>query len=229
MEIKYRSAFVCTSCGAIHPKWQGQCKDCGEWNTLAEERVIKSGRRSSPGKAPKPSRLGEVAGERVHGYRSGILEFDRVLGGELLPGSTILLAGEPGIGKSTLALQVAEAYAGGGCEVLYVTGEESIGQLKRRSERLSIIDSNISAISLTDLDQILAVVEEGRYQLVVIDSIQTVSAAGFDSAPGTVGQIRESAGRLIEVARKDDAALLLIGHVTKEGLVAGPKILEHMG
>jgi len=228
MEKKVKTAFVCTNCGAIHPKWQGQCKECGEWNTLAEERIVRSGRKSRKAPTITPLAFDEIDDSRMSGYKSGMVEFDRVLGGVLLPGSAVLLAGEPGIGKSTLILQAADAYSDKGCKILYVTGEESPGQIKKRSERLNVAGKNIAIVNLTDLEQIIAILEEHQFHIVVVDSIQTITSSLFDSPPGTIGQIRESAGRLIETAKKNDIALFLIGHVTKEGLVAGPKILEHM-
>lgn len=212
----------------MHPRWQGQCRDCGEWNSLAEEQVIKSSRKSKATQINKPQKLSEVSLEKFAGFKSGIGEFDRVLGGTLLPGSSVLLAGEPGIGKSTLILQAAGEYGSNNLNVLYVSGEESSAQIKVRAERLSVNGENISIANLTDLQSIIAVLEEGDYHLVIIDSIQTIANSQFDSPPGTVGQIRESAGRLIELAKKQGFSLFLIGHVTKEGIVAGPKLLEHM-
>ncbi len=228
MERQFKTAYVCTNCGAIHPKWQGQCKDCGEWNTLAEERVIKSSRRTTKADFEKPRKLAEIGTEIISGFKCGLPEFDRVLGGSLMSGSTILLAGEPGIGKSTLILQAADAYSNSGQRVLYITGEESLGQLKKRSERLKIEGKNVAVANLTNLESILGAIDESPSNVVVIDSIQTVSSDSFESPPGTIGQIRESAGRLIEKAKKDGFALFMVGHVTKEGLVAGPKVLEHM-
>jgi DNA repair protein RadA/Sms len=228
MEMKFKTAFVCTKCGAIHPRWQGQCKECGEWNSLAEERIVKSTRKREKFPVEEPQKLADIDDGPLAGYESGIVEFDRVLGGGLLPGSAVLLAGEPGIGKSTLILQVADGYSKHDWRILYVTGEESPGQLKKRSRRLSVAGENISIINLTDLGQIISAIESGQYQMVIIDSIQTVASSLFDSPSGTIGQIRESAGRLIEMAKKSGFALFLIGHVTKEGLVAGPKVLEHM-
>ncbi|MCX6828112.1 MAG: DNA repair protein RadA [candidate division Zixibacteria bacterium] len=228
MEQKFKTAFVCTQCGTIHPKWQGQCKGCGQWNCLAEERIVRSAAKHKKSDVDKPRRLEEIGNESMTGHRCGLVEFDRVLGGGLLPGSTILLAGEPGIGKSTLILQAADAYSEMGLNVLYVTGEESLGQIKKRSERLLIKGKKISFINLTNLEEIIAAIEENESHIVIVDSIQTVSSDVFESPPGTVGQIRESAGRLIEKAKKDNFSLFLVGHVTKEGLVAGPKVLEHM-
>ncbi len=228
MDKKIKTAFVCTQCGAIHPRWQGQCKECGEWNTLTEERLVTGKRNKAKKAAGNSVRLPEISLDRFEGYVSGNGEFDRVLGGSLLPGSTILLAGEPGIGKSTLILQMAELYSRCGLQVLYVTGEESPAQLKKRSQRLNVQGDNVSVANIVDLEEISSLIEAGENQVVIIDSIQTVSCSYFDSPPGTIGQIREAAGRLIEVCKKRDIALFLIGHVTKEGLVAGPKVLEHM-
>lgn len=228
MEKKVKTAYVCTNCGAIHPRWQGQCRECGEWNTLAEERIVRSDRKPKKVSTVKPRSFNEIDDSNLSGYKSGMDEFDRVLGGVLLPGSAVLLAGEPGIGKSTLILQAADAYSDNGWNILYVTGEESPVQIKKRSERLNVSGKNIAIANLTDLEQILSVIDDNQYHIVIVDSIQTVTSSLFDSPPGTIGQIRESAGRLIDAAKKGNIALFLIGHVTKEGLVAGPKILEHM-
>jgi DNA repair protein RadA/Sms len=228
MEKKLKTAYVCTRCGAIHPKWQGQCRECNEWNTLAEEALPTSTRKAKKSTSEKPQLLRTVLFDNAEGYQCGIPEFDRVLGGRLLPGSSILLAGEPGIGKSTLILQVAEAYSQKGLNVLYVTGEESAGQMRTRADRLNVSGDNISVANLNDLHQILSLMESDEYRIVIIDSIQTVASDMFDSPPGTIGQIRESAGRLIELSKKNNLSIFLIGHVTKEGMVAGPKVLEHM-
>jgi len=228
MSKNFRTAFVCTQCGAIHAKWQGQCKDCGQWNMLAEERIMSRGGKSKAEVHDKAPKLSEINPETVVGFKSGIIEFDRVLGVGLLSGSAVLLAGEPGIGKSTLILQAAEAYSRRGLNVLYITGEESVGQLKKRADRLAVMGKNLSVANLTSLEQIFSCLEENQNHIVIIDSIQTVSSDYFESPPGTIGQIRESAGRLIEKAKKDGFSLFLVGHVTKEGLVAGPKVLEHM-
>jgi DNA repair protein RadA/Sms len=228
MNKKFKTAFVCTRCGAIHPRWQGQCRECGEWNCLAEEQIIGPSGKKSKAFLPEAIPLKDISDDHISGYSSGVAEFDRVLGGVLLPGSTVLIAGEPGIGKSTLILQAAASYSETGLKILYVTGEESLPQLKKRSRRLSVAGDNISVTNLTDVDQIVAAMETGHYHVAVVDSIQTVSCPFFASPPGTIGQIRESAGRMIEFARKNSMALFLIGHVTKEGFVAGPKILEHM-
>ena len=228
MEKKIKTAFVCTNCGAMYPRWQGQCTQCQEWNSLTEERVVSKRSSVSRKSDVRPVKLSEIDDNRMVGIKSGIAELDRVLGGGLLPGSSILLAGEPGIGKSTLVLQAAEAYSLGGGRVLYVTGEESLNQIKKRSLRININTENIEFANTTDLEEIMSLIDSDATGIVIVDSIQTISSAGFQSPPGTVGQIRESAGRLIEKAHRDNFALFLIGHVTKEGLVAGPKVLEHM-
>ena len=228
MDKKIKTAYVCTRCGAIHPKWQGQCKDCNEWNTLTEERLISSKKPRSKKYAPKSAKLPEISLERFEGFHSGNEEFDRVLGGSLLPGSSILLAGEPGVGKSTLILQIADRYSSNNIKVLYVTGEESPAQLKKRSERLGVHGTNITVANIIELDEIAALIDGDHFHIVIVDSIQTISCGYFDSPPGTIGQIREAASRLIDLCKKSDTALFLIGHVTKEGIVAGPKVLEHM-
>jgi DNA repair protein RadA/Sms len=225
---KIRTAYFCSQCGAEHPKWQGQCRECGAWNSLIEERVPTRSRGPSAGKSPTAVRISEIETGISAGYQSGMSEFDRVLGGQLLPGMTVLLAGDPGIGKSTLLLQVAEAYSRHGLHVLYVTGEESLPQVKRRAERLGVRGEHVDVVSDTGLESILAALERDRFGVVLIDSIQTVSSAQFDSPPGTVAQVREAANALINRAKARDLALFLVGHVTKEGLVAGPKVLEHM-
>ena len=225
---KVKTAYFCSQCGAEHPKWQGQCRECGAWNSLIEERIPIKRKSSARQQAVETRRLAEISAESYSGFETGIAEFDRVLGGQILPGMTVLLGGDPGIGKSTLMLQAADAYGRQGIPVLYVTGEESLPQLKLRSERLGVAGVNITAVNATSLDDITATVSSDSYGIVLIDSIQTVSSPQFDSPPGTVGQIREAANELINLAKAQGFALFLIGHVTKEGMIAGPKVLEHM-
>jgi len=226
---KTKTAFYCSQCGAEHPRWQGQCKECNEWNSLVEERVVNSNKVAVQyDQNIRPCLLPEISTENLKGYESDIKEFDRVLGGQLLPGSAILIGGEPGIGKSTLLLQAAEAYSIKGMNVAYISGEESPAQLKQRAQRLNVNGENITVISATVLEDIVNIISNGNFQVVLIDSIQTTSSSTLDSPPGTVAQIRESAYQLILQARSKNYALFMVGHVTKDGNVAGPKLLEHM-
>lgn len=226
---KTKTAYYCSQCGAEHPRWQGQCKECSEWNSLIEERVVNTKKIALDiDDTIRPCLLPDISTENLKGYHSNINEFDRVLGGQLLPGSAILIGGEPGIGKSTLLLQAAEAYSIQGMNVAYVSGEESPAQLKQRAQRLNINGDNITVISATIVEDIINIISNGKYQIVLIDSIQTTSSSTLDSPPGTVAQIRESAYQLILQARSKNYALFMVGHVTKDGNVAGPKLLEHM-
>jgi DNA repair protein RadA/Sms len=225
---KSKTAYFCSQCGAEHTKWQGQCRECGGWNCLIEERVPVKTKAARSAAAAKPQSIATLSSETLKGYRSGIDELDRVLGGQLLPGMTVLLGGDPGIGKSTLLLQAAERYALIGLPVLYVTGEESLPQIKMRSQRLNVSGENIDVLNTTILEDIIDILAKHHYAVVLIDSIQTISSGQFDSPPGTVAQVRESANQLVTLAKVQEFALFLVGHVTKEGLVAGPKVLEHM-
>jgi DNA repair protein RadA/Sms len=225
---KTKIAFFCSQCGAEHPRWQGQCRECGEWNSLIEERVTKGKKSTTKAKPATRQTIAQITQENQSGYQSGIAELDRVLGDQLLPGMTVLLGGDPGIGKSTLVLQAAEAYSRLGLNVLYITGEESLPQIKMRSERLGVEGEKIDVVNATDIDEIVAALSDGSYAVVIVDSIQTVASSQFDSPPGTVGQVREAASQLVTLAKQNGFALFLIGHVTKEGMVAGPKVLEHM-
>jgi len=225
---KVKTAYYCSQCGAQHSKWQGQCRECGQWNCLIEERVPTSTTRGGATPMAVAQRLSEVTIDRQSGLASGIVEFDRVLGGQLLAGMTVLLGGEPGIGKSTLVLQAAEAYSQQGLRVLYITGEESLPQIKRRADRLQVKGDNITVVNCSSLEQIIERVGVNEHQVVIIDSVQTVASEMFDSPPGTVAQVREAANKLITLAKSGGWALFLVGHVTKEGMVAGPKVLEHM-
>ncbi len=225
---KTKTAYFCSQCGAQHPRWQGQCKECGAWNALIEERVPDKRKAAGKGAAVDTRTIAQIEGEPLTGHQSGIAEFDRVLGGSLLPGQTVLLGGDPGIGKSTLMLQAAEAYSRQNLPVLYVTGEESMSQIKLRSNRLKVKGERITVVTVTTLDDIIELTRSCDFAVVLIDSIQTVVSSQFDSPPGTVAQIRECANSLIGEAKAKGFALFLIGHVTKEGMVAGPKVLEHM-
>lgn len=225
---KTKTAFFCSQCGAEHARWQGQCRECGQWNTLIEERLPQRRATADPGQGAETLRLQQIDTAQAGGYRSGMAEFDRVLGGRLLPDMSLLLGGEPGIGKSTLLLQVAEAYSQQNIPILYVTGEESLPQIKLRATRLGIIGDAITVINSTSLEEIIRAVAQESYGVVLIDSIQTTATGLFDSPPGTVAQVREVAYQLIRLARSRTFALFIVGHVTKDGMVAGPKVLEHM-
>ncbi len=225
---KIKTAYYCSQCGAEHPRWQGQCRECSSWNSLIEQRLPSGKKKKATRTGPPTQTLAEISNETLSGFVSGIDELDRVLGGQLLPGMTVLLGGDPGIGKSTLVLQAADSYARRGLDVLYVTGEESLPQIKMRSERLGVSGDKISVANATDLDEIIALLSDNKYAVAIVDSIQTVSCGQFDSPPGTVAQVREAANQLVSLAKEHGFALFLIGHVTKEGMVAGPKVLEHM-
>jgi len=223
-----RTAFFCSQCGAQHPRWQGQCRECGEWNSLIEERTrpIKSSKQVKI--SSERQFLSQVGSNPQGGLKSGISELDRVLGGNLHQGMSVLLGGEPGIGKSTIILQAAEGYAKNNVAVLYVTGEESAGQIKMRAERLGVFGDGISVVNSTSLEEITSHIDADQFGVVLVDSIQTTCSDMFDSPAGSVSQVRESANRLIQLAREKGYALFLVGHVTKDGMVAGPKVLEHM-
>ncbi len=225
---KRKTAFFCTQCGAMHHRWQGQCRECGAWNSLHEEKIMSS-RAAARSSAVETEAIiiPDISTENQERIVSGMEEFDRVLGGGAVIGSAVLIGGEPGIGKSSLLLQVAELYGLSGKKVLYLSGEESIYQIKIRAERFGITGDAVSVANSSDLDEIIDLAA-GDFQFIMIDSIQTVASSAFDSPPGTVGQVRESSARLIEMAKKSGKVLFLVGHITKEGAVAGPKVLEHM-
>jgi DNA repair protein RadA/Sms len=225
---KSKTAYFCSQCGAQHPRWQGQCRECGQWNCLIEERIPDKKTPAAKASASLTARLDQIGLDTSGGFKSGIDELDRVLGGQLRAGMTVLLGGEPGIGKSTIVLQAAEAYSRQGLQVLYVTGEESLPQVKLRAQRLGIEGRLVTVMNSTCLEEIVGAVEGHEFQIVMLDSIQTLSSELFESPPGTVTQVREGANRLIQLAKATGFALFLIGHVTKDGMVAGPKMLEHL-
>jgi DNA repair protein RadA/Sms len=225
---KKKTAYFCTQCGAMHHRWQGQCRECGEWNTLHEEAVASVAPSTTPGRSKSEAiSIPDITIQYQDRIESGIDEFDRVLGGGTVYGSALLIGGEPGIGKSSLLLQVAEHYGLRGHRILYVSGEESSRQIKDRALRFGIDGEKIFIVNTSDLDDILSLARE-EYQFIIIDSIQTVVSPAFDSPPGTVGQVRESSARLIELAKQTGKVVFLVGHITKDGTVAGPKVLEHM-
>lgn len=221
-----KSVFVCENCGAKQPKWMGKCPSCGSWSTLVEEVEVKLPKNISNKEFEKHS-LDSIFIEENIRYVSNIKEFDRVLGGGLVKGEVVLLTGNPGIGKSTLLLQVSEEYTKYG-EVFYISGEESINQIKYRSQRLGVKNSKIFLINETDIEILESNIKKNKPALVVIDSIQTIYSSLQDSIPGTVTQIRESTLRIIELAKSLEIPFFIVGHITKDGKVAGPKLLEHM-
>ena len=208
----------------MSPKWFGQCPGCGEWNTLVEE----GPRRSNGATALRPVALRDVSAPAVPRLETGIGELDRVLGGGLVPGSLVLLGGAPGIGKSTLTAMALGRLAATGRRTLYVTGEESAAQVKLRAQRLGDDALRVPIVAETDLDAVAATLEAERPEVCVIDSVQTLHAAGLTGAAGSVGQVREVADRVARVAKGRDVAVVLVGHVTKEGALAGPRVLEHL-
>ena len=231
---KARSNFVCQNCGASYPKWTGKCENCGEWNTLVEQIVETKGasavaRSHSRGKNLKPQSMRSIAAEdSVKRLPTGIADLDTVLGGGILPAGVMLLAGQPGIGKSTLLMQVA-AHVAEQSSVLYVSGEESASQVKLRATRLGATSGDdLQFVASTSADDIAATIRSGQYKLVIIDSIQTLSLEEIAGAPGTVSQITNSSNVIIRAAKASGAAVILVGHVTKEGSIAGPKVLEHL-
>ncbi len=225
---KTSTQFVCQSCGASRGKWAGRCDACGAWNSLVESAPVSTGLRgSSAAKAFQPELLTKVASDKVTRFTSGLGELDQVLGGGVVPGAIVLLSGDPGVGKSTLVLQVA-ANVAGKSPVLYVSGEESVQQIKLRAERLKLDPGQLAVASQTDADSVAQTILEGGFGLVIIDSIQTMATSALTGSPGTVGQITATAQIIASAAKSSHTAVIMIGHVTKEGSIAGPKILEHL-
>ncbi len=224
--------YVCQSCGTTHTKWAGQCGDCGAWNSLSEEATQSAGPPSKSLTSGKGRRveLSSLSASEPPPVRvqSGIGEFDRVLGDGLVPGSAILVGGDPGIGKSTLLLQAAAAIARTGAKTIYVSGEEARAQIRLRADRLGVSDTDVLLAAETSLRDILTTLEAEKPALVVIDSIQTMWSDTIESAPGSVSQVRACALELTSFAKRRGVAVILIGHVTKEGQIAGPRVVEHM-
>ena len=244
MTPKVKTVYRCTECGADHPKWAGKCDVCGEWNTLVEEMAAPKVRASTGGGSARrvggaqslgaggtvvaTTRLSQVAGSEAQRLRTGIDEFDFVLGGGIVPGSMVLVGGEPGIGKSTILLQVAARVNERGGSALYVTGEESPLQVKLRADRLGDGAGEVELLSETLLETVLATASGRDPAVMIVDSIQTVFTADLEGAPGNVGQVRECAARLMRFAKESGTAVIVVGHVTKGGGIAGPKTLEHI-
>jgi DNA repair protein RadA/Sms len=229
---KTRTQFICQNCGASYPKWAGKCENCDQWNTLVEQSPQSSGKSAvarSSGRVLKPQTMSSIAGnEEDARLKTGFEDLDTVLGGGILSGGVLLMAGQPGIGKSTLLLQIA-GNIGASQPVLYASGEESASQVKLRAERLGAnTRDDLHFVASTSADDIAATIRSGVYKLVIIDSIQTLSLDEITSAPGTVSQITNSSNVVIRAAKESGAAVVLVGHVTKEGSIAGPKVLEHL-
>jgi DNA repair protein RadA/Sms len=223
------TVFVCSACATESAKWHGQCPGCGAWNTLAEEARGGGGARAAVARsAAKPVRLADVRAERHARLSTGIGELDRILGGGLVPGSIVLIGGSPGIGKSTLTSMALGNLQGSGRRTLYVSGEESAAQIRLRAERLPGAALEVPVLAETDLDTVLATLDAERPEVCVVDSVQTLHAAELTGAAGSVGQVREVADRITRLAKARGIAVLLVGHVTKEGALAGPRVLEHL-
>jgi DNA repair protein RadA/Sms len=230
MMARARPQYVCAACGAVSSRWQGRCEACGEWNTLAEEAPAAAPVALRTGRG-RPVELVALAGATLEMPRTltGISELDRVLGGGIVPGSAILVGGDPGIGKSTILIQAAAALARTGRRVVYVSGEEAIGQIRLRAERLGLGDAPVELAAETHVEDILVTLEAGPpVDLAILDSVQTLWTDLVESAPGTVPQVRTSAQALIRFAKAGGAAVVLVGHVTKDGQIAGPRVVEHM-
>src|SRR5215813_5959374 len=226
--------FICQNCGGVTGRWQGKCDACGEWNTIVEESAAADARLAGPGKPPRKGRpfaLEPLAGESLDAPRlaSGIAELDRVTGGGFVRGSVLLVGGDPGIGKSTLLIQTTAALARAGQRAVYISGEEAIAQVRLRAERLGLSAAPVELAAETSVEDIVATLSTGKTpRLVVIDSIQTMWTDAIESAPGTVSQVRAAAQVLIRYAKRSGASVILVGHVTKDGQIAGPRVVEHM-
>ena len=241
-----KTVFICQNCGSQRSKWEGRCTDCGQWNTFHEEVIDKQSSKqgalggftsggltsrglTSRGLTSQIIKSSQVLKEiDIVRFSSGFMELDRVLGGGIVPGSLVLLGGDPGIGKSTLLLQMAGHSAACKQKILYISAEESIGQSALRAQRLGIFEDRLEIASESNLDHIITLVKKSTPSCLVIDSIQTVFTPQILSAPGTVSQVRECAGQLMGLAKNEGIATFLVGHVTKEGELAGPKVLEHI-
>lgn len=222
---KIKTTFVCTECGAHYPRWTGRCEQCGNWNTLTEEFLSdgKPGAVAKDAKARKVDKISDIKNDFKNRLKTNITEVDQVLGGGIVPGALILLGGDPGIGKSTLVLDIASKVK----NVLYVSGEESPQQIKIRAERLGISDG-ISLLSETNVDSVIATAHKEKPQLLVVDSIQTMYSSDIESAPGNVGQLSLVTSKLMNLAKENNLPVIIIGHVTKAGSIAGPKVIEHL-
>lgn len=233
MAKKVKTQFVCQACGYVSPKYLGRCPNCGKWNEMVEERIQETPSAvarqvSFTGERTKPVRLKEVSGQQQARVKTDLSELNRVLGGGVVPGSLVLIGGDPGIGKSTLLLQVSQQLAEQSGKVLYVSGEESAEQIKMRAERLNIHNDDFYIFAQTDMNEVRQAVESLKPDYVVIDSIQTMVQPDLASVAGSVSQVRENTAELMALAKNNQIAIFIVGHVTKEGSLAGPRMLEHM-
>ena len=228
------AVYVCQSCGAVHAKWAGQCTACGQWNTLVEEGAgarppgALAPARASKGRAGLAFETLDVDTPAPPRIATGVEEFDRVCGGGVVPGSALLIAGDPGVGKSTLLLQVAAHAALGGASCAYISGEEAVEQVRARAQRMGLAAAPVKLAAETALRDIVEALKRDRFDLVVIDSIQTLWSDQLEAGPGSVAQVRAAAGELVRLAKKRGVAVILVGHVTKDGQIAGPRVVEHM-
>ncbi len=228
MTKKARTIYVCQSCGYQAPKWMGRCPDCGKWDSMVEETSRPSGKRTGRPGISQAQTIDAISLAHEMRLKTGIAEFDRTLGGGVVPGSIVLIGGDPGIGKSTLVLQVLERLSRQGCRALYMSGEESPQQIRLRADRLAVRSNSLYVVTGTCIEDLLEKMESLEPELLAVDSIQTVYTDTIDSAPGSVSQVREVASRLMAFAKQSGIPVFIVGHVTKEGSIAGPKVLEHL-
>ncbi len=238
MAIKAKNIFVCSNCGFESPKWYGKCPDCGEWNTFSEEikQVVPSTAKQkldplksgSSGASIEISSINQIETEREHRYLTGLSELDRVLGGGIVKGSLVLLGGDPGIGKSTILLQICQYLGDEALKILYISAEESKYQVKLRAKRLNVTSDNLYLASNTDIEAIINTIQIQKPDIVIVDSIQTVSFSALNSSCGSVSQVRECTNLLARLAKSEDISIFIVGHVNKDGAIAGPKVLEHI-
>ena len=221
---KAKTAYVCMECGAHSVKWAGQCPDCSAWNTLAQTRIAAS--RPAPGGAATAANLDALPDDLEERHETGFAEFDRVLGGGLVPGAVILLGGDPGVGKSTLLQQVAASLATD-VSIVYATGEESLRQIGQRAQRLGVANSDLKLLADTSLENVLEQTTACAAKVLIIDSVQTMTSSDLPSAPGSVAQLRQCVGSVVQYAKQNEVSVFIIGNVTKEGAIAGPRVVDH--
>ncbi|NLO19885.1 MAG: DNA repair protein RadA [Ignavibacteria bacterium] len=224
--MKQRTQYVCQNCGAIYAKWQGRCSSCNQWDTISQVEISKKPKSSKGASSNAVKLLSEISSDNDQRISTGIAEFDRVLGGGIIPGSLVLVGGDPGIGKSTLLLQMCSAIIE--YKPLYITGEESLQQIKFRSNRLKNIPDDLLLLAETDIERIINAIQNTDCGIVIVDSIQSVFSEKIEATPGSIVQVRDCASALMQLAKQSEKPIFIVGHITKEGLLAGPKILEHL-